>query len=150
MDSVIGLLDRLEAVVLRGTAVPLSDKRMVDVQEVLGLLRMVRAQLPGELHRAQRLREEAEALHQRATDEARRIIGEAEAHARHLMDDGPVVAEAERRRTQLVEEGEAEAARVRHGSEEYAAQVLADLEAQVARILDVIRRGKTMLDRPGR
>jgi len=146
MDSVLSLLDRIEAVVVRGAPVPLSDKRMVDGQEVLGLLRMVRAHLPAELHRAQRLSEEAEALHRRATDEARRVIMEAEAHARRLVDESPVRTEAERRKAQLLAEAEEEAARIRRGAEEYASRVLADLAAQLSRILDVVQRGKTMLE----
>lgn len=146
MDSVLSLLDRIEAVVTRGAPVPLSDRRMVDVQDVLGLLRMVRSHLPAELHRAQRLSEEAEALHRRATDEARRIIMEAEAHARRLVDEGAVLAEVERRKAQVLAEAEEEAARIRRGAEEYAAGVLADLEAQITRLLGAIQRGKTMLE----
>jgi cell division septum initiation protein DivIVA len=146
MDTLLSLLDRLEAVLLRGASVPLSDKRIVDAQEVLGLLRMIRSHLPAELHRAQRLREEAEALHQRATDEARRVILEAEGHARRLVDEGAVLAEAARRRGEILSAAEADAARVRRGAEEYAARVLADLEAQLLRILGAIQRGKTLLE----
>jgi cell division septum initiation protein DivIVA len=150
MDSVLSLLDRIEAVLQRGAAVPFADRRMVDVSEVLGLLRMVRAQLPGDLHRAGRLREEAEALHQRATDQARRTIMEAETHARRLVEESPLRDEAERQRAALLREAEAEAERIRRGAESYAAGVLADLEAQVGRILDTIQRGKTMLETSGR
>lgn len=146
MDSVLALLDRLEAVVLRGSSVPLSDKRIVDTPEVLGLLRMIRSHLPAELHRAQRLGDEADALHRRATDEARRVILEAEGHARRLVDEGAVLAEAARRRGEILAEAEAEATRVRQGAEEYAARVLADLEAQLVRILGAIQRGKTLLE----
>lgn len=146
MESVIALLDRLENVVRTATAVPLSDRRMVDAAEVLGLLRMIRAQLPAELHHAQRLRDEADALHRRATDEARRILLEAEAHARRLVEEGPVLAEAERQRGELLQEAAAEAARIRRGAAEYAAQVLTDLEDQVQRILGAIQRGRSALE----
>src|SRR3990170_1513997 len=82
----------------------------------------------------------------RATDEARRVIMEAEAHARRLVDESPVRTEAERRKAQLLAEAEEEAARIRRGAEEYASRVLADLAAQLSRILDVVQRGKTMLE----
>lgn len=146
MDSIVALLERLEAIIVRGGPVRPTRGKMVDGQEILGLLRMVRAQLPGELHRAQRLREEAEALHQRATDEARRIILEAEAHARRLLDESPALGEVERRRVQMLEEAEADALRIRRGADAYAASVLADLQAEVRRILGAIERGKAMLD----
>lgn len=146
MDSVVALLDRLEAIIVRGGPVRPTRGKMVDGQEILGLLRMVRAQLPGELHRAQRLREEAEALHQRATNEARRIILEAEAHARRLLDESPALAEVEQRRVQMLAEAEANALRIRLGADAYAARVLADLEGDLQRILGAIQRGKAMLD----
>lgn len=145
MDSVVALLDRLEALLQRGGGPGLPERRGQEAQEALGLLRMIRAGLPGELHRAQRLREEAETLHRRAADEARRMILEAEAHARRQYEEGPAQAEVVLRRTQILEEAEAEAARIRRGADEYAALVLADLEAQVERILGAIQRGKTML-----
>ncbi len=146
MDSIVALLDRLETIVVRGGPVRPTRGKMVDAQEILGLLRMARAQLPGELHRAQRLREEAEALHQRATDEARRIILEAEAHARRLLDESPALGEVERRRVQMLEEAEVNALRIRRGADAYAARVLADLGAELQRILGAIDRGKAMLD----
>lgn len=73
------------------------------------------------------------------------MILEAEAHARRQYEEGPAQAEVVLRRTQILEEAEAEAARIRRGADEYAALVLADLEAQVERILGAIQRGKTML-----
>jgi cell division septum initiation protein DivIVA len=149
MDSVIALLDRLEGLLARGAGGGV-DRRGPEVAEVLGLLRMIRAALPTELHHAQRLREEAETLHRRAADEARRMILDAEAHARRQYDEGPAQTELLMRRAQMVEEAQAEAEQIRHGADDYAARVLADLEAQVERILGAIQRGKTMLGSDGR
>ncbi|MDQ7829139.1 MAG: hypothetical protein QN122_11245 [Armatimonadota bacterium] len=147
MDTILALLDRLEAILTRGGHVPLTDKKVIDEREALGILRMIRAQLPQELHRAQRLRQEAEELHRRAADEARRIVLEAERHARRLVEESAVLAEAEQARAHLLAEAEAEAARIRTGADAYAAGVLADLEEQVLRILGTIQRGRAALRR---
>jgi len=117
MDSVLSLLDRMETVILRGEPVPRTGRRMIDEQEVLGLLSMARAQLPADLRRAQHLRSEAEVVQQRAGDEARRIIEAANEESR----------------------------RIREGADDYAAAVLDDLEARIGRVLETIRRGKEVL-----
>jgi len=68
------------------------------------------------------------------------------AHARRLVDENPVRTEAERQKAQLLGAAAAEAGLIRRGAEEYATRVLADLEAEVVRILGAIQRGKTVLE----
>lgn len=146
MESVVALLDRLEAVLARAAAgqTP-ADRRGTELQEAAGLLRMIRAALPGDLHHAERLRDEAETLHRRAADEARRMILDAEAHARRRYEEGPAGTEMALRRGHVLEEAQAEAQQIRRGADEYATRVLADLEAQVEQILGAIQRGRTAL-----
>lgn len=126
MDSFASLLDRLETIILRSEPSPRMGRergsqatlRMIDEREALGLLRMARAQLPADLRRAQQLRADAETLQARAADEARRLIEAAHEESRKIRD----------------------------GADEYAAEVLADLETRVLRVLESIRRGKEVLE----
>lgn len=126
MDSIASLLDRLETIILRSEPSPRVGResgtqatlRMIDEREALGLLRMARAQLPADLRRAQQLRAEAETLQVRAADEARRLIEAAHEESRKIHD----------------------------GADEYAAEVLTDLETRVLRVLESIRRGKEVLE----
>lgn len=145
MESVVALLDRLEAVLARAAGQSPPDRRGPELQEAAGLLRMIRAALPADLHHATRLRDEAETLHRRAADEARRMILDAEAHARRRYEEGPAETEMALRREQVLEEAQAEAQQIRRGADEYATRVLADLEAQVGKILGAIQRGRTAL-----
>ncbi len=146
MESVIALLDRLESLLAPGRG---GGARRPEAAEALAVLRMIRAALPAELHHAQRLREEAETLHRRAADEARRMILDAEALARRQYEEGPH-SELVLRRTHMVEEAQAEADQIRRGADEYAARVLAALQAHLERVLGAIQRGKTMLGSDGR
>ncbi|HEV8338305.1 MAG TPA: hypothetical protein VGR25_01440 [bacterium] len=148
MESVIALLDRLEGLLARGRGG--GERRGPETAEALGVLRMIRAALPAELHHAQRLREEAETLHRRAADEARRMILDAEALVRRQYEEGPAQSELALRRSQMVEDARAEAEQIRRGADDYAAGVLADLEAHVGRILGAIQRGRTLLGSDGR
>lgn len=147
-DSVLELLDRLEALLQRSAAVPLTDKRVVDQREALGVLEMIRAVLPAQLRDADARAEEAERVLRTAQDDARRIVLEAQATARHLVEDHALLHEARRRGEDLLARAERDARAVREGADQYADAVLAELEESVTRVLDAIRRGREMLKGP--
>lgn len=143
------LLDRLEGLLQRSAAVPLTDKKVVAERELLGLVQMIRAALPGELREAHRLRTDAEALHRTAQDEARRIVLEAQATARRLVDDSAALKDADRRGHELLTRAGHEARGVREGADAYAGKVLADLEDSLLRILEAVRNGRRLLKDAG-
>ena len=146
MESVLEILDRLERVLHRHTERLPADERAALEQEVLGLLRMVRAALPKELHQAQWLLQEAESALARAREEARRLILDAQTHARSLKDAQGVSSQAA---PAALDEVRREADRIRRGADEYAAQVLQRLEVEVERTLATIHRGQQLLRAPG-
>ncbi len=145
MKSVIALLDELEALVLRSSSLPLTDKKFVNEAEILGVLQMIRAALPRELVEAQRLRLEAERLHRSAQDDARQIVLEAQTTARRLVESSAVLKEVERRGQDLLAQSEKDARAIREGADIYARQVLEELEQRVLRILEAIRKGRVLL-----
>jgi len=144
-DAILDLLARLEALVRRAPVVPRTEQKIVDEREVLGVVQMIRAALPGDLREAERIRGEAERTLQAAQDEARRIVLEAQATARRMTDDHALAREAVRRSEEVLAQAEQEAAAVRRGADAYAARVLVDLEESVRRVLEAIRRGRELL-----
>ncbi|MGQ0550965.1 MAG: hypothetical protein ACT4PY_15005 [Armatimonadota bacterium] len=146
MDSALEILDRLERVLQRHLGrLPPAQRQAVEA-EVMGLVRMVRTALPRELHHAAGLQEEAEAGLARAREEARRLILDAQAHARSLSEAGRSGSGPLRPAGPPgVDEARREAERLRRGADEYAAQVLQRLEAEVERVLAAIRRGREVL-----
>ena len=148
-DSVFELLARLEAMLQRGAAVPLTDKKIVDEREALGMLEMIRAVLPTELREAQAQAEEAGRGLRAAQNDARRIVLQAQATARRLVEEHSLVEEASRRGEDILARAERDALTVRQGADAYAARVLADLEQSVTRVLEAIRRGRELLKGPG-
>lgn len=147
MDSVFELLDRVEAMLVRASTVPWTDKRIVDEREVRSLLEMIRAKLPAELAEAHRFRSAAEDLFQRAQEQARRIILEAQEELAQRVDEHELVRHARTKAEEILERARQEADETRRGAEEYARQVLDDLEQGVMRVLLSIRKGKEILDR---
>jgi hypothetical protein len=147
VESLLEVLDRLERVLRRHMdRLPLEHRKTIE-REVLGLLHMARAATPRELHRAASLQGEAEAALARAREEARRLVLDAQAHARSLSGARP----PEMRPHPLMgdlEEARREADRIRRGADEYAAQVLERLAAEVERVLATIRRAQDVLPAP--
>lgn len=149
MDSVFELLDRLEALIARGSSVPWTDKRIVDHREALSLVQMLRARLPVELAEAHRIRQAAEELLARAQEQARLVVTQAQDQLSQLVDEHEVVRHAQVRAEEILARAQREAEDTRRGAEEYARQVLDDLEQGVLRVLLSIRKGKEILEGRG-
>ncbi len=151
MDSTLEILDRLERVLHRHLdRLPPAQRQAIEA-EVIGLVRMIRTALPRELHHAAGLQAEAEAALARAREEARNLILDAQSHTRSLAEPqrptrgGPVPSTGGKH---SLEDVSREAERLRRGADDYAAQVLQRLEAEVERVLAAIRRGRQMLGAP--
>lgn len=150
MDSTLEILDRLERVLHRHLdRLPPAQRQAIEA-EVVGLVRMIRTALPRELHHAAGLQAEAEAALARAREEARNLILDAQSHARSLADPrrAPGGPHRPTESTKSFEDARREADRLRQGADDYAAQVLQRLEAEVERVLAAIRRGREMLAAP--
>ncbi|HEY3248670.1 MAG TPA: hypothetical protein VGK88_10320 [bacterium] len=148
-ESVMELLDRIEGLMQRSAAVPLTDKKMVDAAAVLGLLEMIRSVLPLELHDAHRLAQDMETRHRGAQDEARQLVEEAQATARKMVEQSEVLHEIRRRAEDLLAQARSDARATRDGADAYARQVLDELEDHVTRILEAIRKGRDLLQQGG-
>jgi hypothetical protein len=143
VESLLEILDRLERVLRRHLdRLPVEHRQAIE-REVLGLVHMARAAAPRELQHAAWLQGEAETALARAREEARRLVLDAQAHARSLT--GGPAASGGGERSPALDEARREAERVRRGADEYAAQVLDRLAAEVERVLTAIRRGQEVL-----
>jgi len=141
--SVTDCLDRLDALLAGGPPLFPPARRAAWEHDARHLLRTLRDTLSG---RAATGSGEAEGLLRRAQDEARRIVLEAEDHARQALEDGTLARAAEQQRQQVREQAVREADETRRGADLYAMAVLERLEREVARILATVQRGKAVLN----
>jgi cell division septum initiation protein DivIVA len=143
--DIMFLLERLESLVATGTGVPATRKVLVDKDDVLELIDQLRVAVPEEIHAAKRINAEGERIIEKANDEAGRITARAQEQATYLIGERGLteVAQAEGRR--IVAEANAAADGVRLGADDYAAQVLESLEAEVRKSLAGIEKGIDVL-----
>lgn len=153
------LIDRLEALIHTGKRVPLSNKVMVDEQECYALIDQMRAVVPEEVKAAKRTLNDRERILDEADDTARQILEQAEQERRMMIEQEGLLVEAERQRDVLLGEATQEAFQMRNhaqtlydeavsqtqemreGANQYATQVLQELEGLLDKHLTVVRNG---------
>jgi hypothetical protein len=77
----------------------------------------------------------------RVIGEQERLIGEAQAHVRQVLEEQGLLAAVEAERARLIEQAERDAANVRAGADEYARQVLEELEQRLVRLTTSVQNG---------
>jgi cell division septum initiation protein DivIVA len=124
----------------------LTSNVVVDQAAALDLVDELRHAVPEEVQSARRINAEGERILERAQQESERIVAKAQEQAAFLIDERGLTETAEAEGRQIVAEASAEADDVRRGSDEYAAEVLVNLEGEVVKALQSIRRGIELLN----
>jgi vacuolar-type H+-ATPase subunit H len=139
--DILHLIDRLEEIVKGSKQLPFSDVRLVDERRVWPLLDQMRISIPEEVRRAERVFREKERTIAQAHEEAERIVELARSEAARLAAEHVILQDAEKRAAAVRERAKQEAADIRVGADEYAFDVLCDLEQKLRGTLTVIENG---------
>jgi vacuolar-type H+-ATPase subunit H len=102
-QDIESLLERLESLVISARSVPFSDNCMVDREEMLVLITMIRDELPGELKQAKWLLEQNRQLIAEARKEAETIMRDAEARMSRMIDEHEITQKARLQASDLLE-----------------------------------------------
>lgn len=140
------LLERLESQIATGTGVPRTRKVLVDKDAVLDLIDQLRVAVPEEVHAAKRINAESERIIEKANEEAARIAARAQEQATYLIGERGLTEAAQAEGRRIVAEASAAADDTRAGADDYAAQVLETLEAEVRKALAGIEKGIDVLE----
>ncbi|MDD2579916.1 MAG: ATPase [Clostridia bacterium] len=136
------LLDHLENSVVTAKSMPFSNSCLVDREEMLVLIGMIRDSLPAELKQAKWLLEQNRQLIAEARKEAETMIREAESRMTSMIDEHEITQKARQQANQTLEAANHSAKMIRNGSMEYARKRLADLEEQLSEMLATVQRNK--------
>ena len=124
------LIDELEDALAEGRRVPFSGRLMVDEERILDIIDRMRVAVPEELKQARRVIGEQE-----------RLLAEARAQVQQAMEEQGLLAAVEAERTRLLNEAAHDAQGVRAGADDYARQVLEELEQRLARLSASVQNG---------
>lgn len=136
------MLDHLENSVVSARSMPFSDNCLVDREEMLVLVGMIRESLPAELKQAKWLLEQNRQLIAEARKEAENIMREAESRMSSMINEHEITMQARQQASQTIEAANHSARQIRAGAMEYARKRLSDLEEQLTEMLVMIQRNK--------
>jgi hypothetical protein len=130
------LIDELEDVLAEGRRIPFTGRLLVDEERILDIIDRMRVAVPDELKQARRIVQEQE-----------RLLAEAQLRVQQALDDQGLLHAVETERQRLLEQAEQEAANVRAGADEYAREVLEELDDRLLKLLTSVRNGLESLSK---
>jgi vacuolar-type H+-ATPase subunit H len=139
--DILYLVDRLEEIVKGSRQVPFGRLRLVNETRIWPLLDQMRISIPDEVRRAERIIREKERTIAQAKEEAERIIELARQEAVEITAEHSIAQAAETRAESIRKQAEREADQTRAGADDYAFDVLCNLEQDLKKALTVIENG---------
>ncbi|NJP05190.1 MAG: hypothetical protein HC837_05960 [Chloroflexaceae bacterium] len=124
------LIDELEDVIADGRRVPFSGRLLIDEERILDIIDRMRVSIPEELKQARRVIQEQD-----------RLLADARARVQMALEERGLLEAIETERQQLIQQAEHDAAQVRAGADDYARQVLEDLQNRLTKVLANVRNG---------
>ena len=143
--DVLVLIDKLDDLVHNAKAVPLTDQVRIDREEIYDILDQMRATIPEEIKQARWIVKERQEMLEEAEKEANRILEEARERAQQLASETEVVRLAEQQAADMIDKARAQEREIRLGAEDYADEMLANLEVNLGKLLTAVQRGRDRL-----
>lgn len=143
--DIMALIDRIEEILDNAKGLPLTNNKMVDPDAVYELIDEIRAQYPDELKQARWIVKERQEMLEEAEKEANRILEEARERAHALAAEQEIVRLAEAQAADILDKARNQEREIRLGAEDYADEMLANLEVNLGKLLTAVQRGRDRL-----
>jgi cell division septum initiation protein DivIVA len=146
--GIVELIDHLEYLVHRAQRVPFTHNVMIDEDEILDLLDQIHVNLPEEIKQARTILAEQERLLSEAQQEAARITQTSTQKAEAALQDHELTRKAEGHGQAIVREAQVRAEEQKRAADDYAADVMQQLEAHLVRTVATVRKAQETLKKP--
>jgi cell division septum initiation protein DivIVA len=124
---------------------PLTRSRLVDVEKVYEIIDEVRASFPDELKQARWIVKERQEMLEEAEKEANRVLEDARDRADAMASEQEVVKRANEQAASILDTARQQERDIRLGAEDYADEMLANLEVNLGKLLTAVQRGRDRL-----
>jgi cell division septum initiation protein DivIVA len=143
--DVMALIDRIEEAMDTGRSLPLMRGRLVDIEKVYEIIDEIRGNFPDELKQARWIVKERQEMLEEAEKEANRILEEARDRADAMASEQEVVRRAAEQAATILDDARQQEREIRLGAEDYADEMLANLEVNLGKLLTAVQRGRDRL-----
>ena len=142
---VSALLDRLTKTVQDARSMPMSASCVVNRDEVLGLIKDLRAQLPEALDRASAVLGDRDGVVAGGRAEAEKLLEAAREERKAMLAKTEVTKAAQAEAKRLLAEAQEQADAMRAEVEDYVDSKLANFEIVISKTLAAVQRGRARL-----
>jgi septal ring factor EnvC (AmiA/AmiB activator) len=142
------LFGQLEDLILNSPKVPLTNKIIIDEDRLIDLIDHIRQDLPSEFRHAQEIVSQRDAVLAEAQREAEASRANAERQRQQLVSDHEIYRLAQMEADRLVRDAHIQIHEQQQHADQYADEVLAELENKIARALQTIKNGRQYLASP--
>ena len=143
--DIMALIDRIEESLDNARTMPLTKSRLLDVEKVYEIIDEIRASFPDELKQARWIVKERQEMLEEAEKEANRILEDARDRADAMASEQEVVKRANEQAASMIDSARQQEREIRLGAEDYADEMLANLEVNLGKLLTAVQRGRDRL-----
>ena len=140
------LIERLQNEIENASTVPLlSNKVMLEKNEILDLVEEIKNAIPDEIKEARKIMDNEDLIKQQAKRRADGMIEEARAQKQHLIDTNNITKNANDEAEAIISAAKNEANKLRMRSIEYVTSLLSKTQDDLKSVIATIDRNKAEL-----
>jgi cell division septum initiation protein DivIVA len=125
------ILEEMENLLLDAPRVPLTNKRVVEEDDLARLIDELREEFPGEIMEATRIMQERQHILEDAQKQAQNIVDQAKGYITKLTDENIITQHAQEQANEIVLQARKAARDLQNESYNYAEDVFKYLEANL-------------------
>lgn len=144
--EIINLLERLEDIIEESSKFPMSNKVIVDKEEILEIITDMRIKLPDEIKQASWIKEERQRILSETQSEATNMISDAKSLQETLIDDHELTKLAEQNAKGIEDSARKTAFEIKNETQEYCDKLLAKTQDSFEKMLSTIIENREGID----
>ncbi len=139
------LLDLMDETLEDAFTVPLTGKRMVDVDRLRDIIDDIRLNMPTEIRQAKAIVNDRADIVEGARREAEGIIKKAEDRARIMVSEQEIVKQSQQRATEVLQTAQQNAKDMRNSVSNYCENILRGAEEQLTKSVVEVKNVRTSI-----
>ena len=133
--DIMEIIELMEETIDKAPTVPLSGKILLNKEDILDYIQEMRLSYPDEVKEAKWVKEERERIISEAESRADSMIKTAEAKMIQMVDENEITKQAQDYANSLMEEAKAQSTKLITDSDQYADDILGDIERRLEMLL---------------
>lgn len=144
--EIMEIIDMMEETIDKATVVPLSGKIVVDKEDLLDYIQEMRLVFPDEVKEAKWVKEERERILAEAQSRSEAMVKNAEEKVVQMIDEHEITKQAVEQANQMVNEAQTKAMEIKTDCDQYADDILNDLEKRLDMLLRKVHDDKAYFE----